>query len=93
MVERLAVSRCHADVEELRRELSLLTSPFENVKSFQIRLKTDVDPTSDELIDSSFEAVAEVEADFKFANSASIRITVVDRDLKGRQSQGHMKLY
>jgi len=74
-----------SDVKELHRELATLTSPFETISSFQIRLTTDVDPISSGVVSSSFDALAEIDATFSFRPRRPIKVSVSDRDLNGKQ--------
>jgi signal transduction histidine kinase len=61
------------DIQELRRLLSLLTSPVEGVKDFQVRIDNDIDPACDGVVPSPLLESAAIEADFSL--SADGRVT------------------
>lgn len=67
------------DVQELRRLLSLLTPPFEDVDEFQIRLGTDVDPTSSGVVTSPLIASAAIEGHFSLLPDGNVEIRLVHR--------------
>ena len=52
------------DLEELRRLLSLLTPPFDQVSDFQVRIVSDIEGTLGGVVRSPLLAAAAIEADF-----------------------------
>lgn len=73
-----------SDVELLHRELSILTSPFGDVKDFQIRLINDIDPKFNGAVTSPFFRKAEIEAKFKLLPNQRVRYQFIDRDRAGK---------
>jgi signal transduction histidine kinase len=60
------------DIQELRRLLSLLTSPFEKVKDFQVRIDNDIEPACSGVVPSPLWEAAAVEAEFSLASDGAI---------------------
>jgi signal transduction histidine kinase len=60
------------DIQELRRLLSLLTSPFEGVKDFQVRIENDVDPACNGVVPSPLWAAAAIEGEFRLETDGKV---------------------
>ena len=73
------------DVQELRRLLSLLTSPFEGVKDFQVRIDNDVDPACNGVVPSPLLASAAIEADFSLGSSGRVTGSITYRAPQSRR--------
>src|SRR5262249_34261887 len=71
------------DVQELRRLLSLLTPPFDQVNDFQVRLETDVDPSCSGVVASPLMAAAAIEGDFTLATNGNIDVRLIHRASTG----------
>jgi signal transduction histidine kinase len=67
------------DVQELRRLLSLLTSPIETVKDFQVRIDNDVDPACNGVVPSPLLASAAIEANFSLGSDGKVTGTITHR--------------
>lgn len=79
------------DIEELHRELSVLTPPFGGVKDFQLRLSNDIVPDKNGVVTSPFILAAEIEATFSFRPGKKIRCKVTTRDQAGNQLESTMQ--
>lgn len=73
------------DIQELRRLLSLLTSPIEGVKDFQVRIDNDVDPACNGVVPSPLLASAAIEADFSLASGGRVTGTITYRAQQSRR--------
>lgn len=67
------------DIQELSRLLSLLTSPFERVQDFQVRINNDVDPICNGVVPSPLMASAAIEGDFSLAQNGTVTGTITHR--------------
>jgi signal transduction histidine kinase len=73
------------DIQELRRLLSLLTSPFENVKDFQVRIDNDVDPACNGAVASPLFASAAIEAEFSLKPGGKVTGSITHRAPESRR--------
>jgi hypothetical protein len=73
------------DIQELRRLLSLLTSPIEGVKDFQVRINNDVDPACNGVVPSPLLASAAIEADFSLGSGGRVTGTITYRAQQSRR--------
>ena len=67
------------DVQELRRLLSLLTSPFEGITDFQVRIDNDVDPACNGVVPSPLLASAAIEAEFSLKPNGQVTGKITHR--------------
>lgn len=67
------------DIEDLHRELSVLTPPFGNVVDFQVQLFADTDTSFDGVVSSPFYQAAELEADFDCSDDGVIKSVIKTR--------------
>ncbi len=84
LVRRLRQNWTNADIIDLQRDLSILTSPFGGVKDFQIRLSNDVEPKANGVVTSPFFRAAEIEARFSYKSGSKIQYSFKDRDKRGK---------
>jgi signal transduction histidine kinase len=73
------------DIQELRRLLSLLTSPIEGVKDFQVRIENDVDPACNGVVPSPLLASAAIEAGFALGSGGKVTGTITYRAQDSRR--------
>lgn len=73
------------DVQELHRLLSLLTSPFEGVRDFQIRIDNDIDPACNGVVPSPLWASAAIEAEFSLESSGNVKGSISYRAPESRK--------
>lgn len=64
------------DVQELHRLLSLLTSPIEQVKDFQVRIDNDIDPACNGVVPSPLLESAAIQADFALGSNGNVTGTI-----------------
>lgn len=72
------------DIQELRRLLSLLTSPIEDVKDFQVRINNNIDGACDGIVPSPLLASAAIEADFSLGADGKVKESIICRDPRSR---------
>ncbi len=73
------------DVQELRRLLSLLTSPFEGIKDFQVRIDNDVDSACNGVVPSPLWESAAIEGDFSLDPNGNVRGSIIHRAPESRR--------
>jgi len=84
LIRSLRQNWSRSDISDLRRELSILVSPFGGVKDFQIRLLNDVEPVANGVVASPFFQAAEIEAHFSYRQGSKIQYSFKDRDKRGK---------
>ncbi|MFN2508373.1 MAG: ATP-binding protein [Chthoniobacterales bacterium] len=83
-IRQLRQTWSRSDLDDLRRELSVLTSPIAGESDFQIRLNSSLDATQNGVITSPFYENAEIEAKFTYQNGNLVRYEFFDRNPKGK---------
>jgi signal transduction histidine kinase len=73
------------DIQELRRLLSLLTSPIESVKDFQVRIDNDIDPACNGVVPSPLLASAAIEGDFLLGSGGRVTGSITYRAPQSRR--------
>src|ERR1700686_833058 len=73
------------DIQELRRLLSVLTSPFESVKDFQVRIDNNVESACNCVVPSPLMASAAVEADFSLGPEGMVTGNITYRSPESRR--------
>ncbi|HEY6349553.1 MAG TPA: ATP-binding protein [Candidatus Angelobacter sp.] len=73
------------DIQELRRLLSLLTSPFERVKDFQVRIDNNIDVACNGVAPSPLLASAAIEADFSLRMDGKVTGSMTYRSPESRR--------
>ena len=73
------------DIEGLVQELSILISPFDRVKDFQIQVRNDVLPRLDGVLESPFFDTAELEGVFTYKSGTLVEVSITTRNRAGKR--------
>jgi hypothetical protein len=82
-IRELRQTWTRADLDDLRRELSVLTSPIGGEGNFQIRLNSPLDSARNGVVSSPFYKTAEIEARFTWKVGPKVNCEFFDRNGKG----------
>ena len=79
LIRQLRQTWDELDIQDLRRLLSLLTPPFEQVKDFQVRVETDLDPKFNGLVESPLMQAAAIEAQLSMDATGTVKGKLIHR--------------